>query len=275
MNLTKERRLQAGGYGELWLCWRRDTFERVVVKFLLNADDYVGRTAFSREINLLQRGLPGMISLLAFNLNAPTPFYVMPYADDGSIEKYAGRLSEVALLGVARHIAQTIAGVHEAQLVHGDLKPANILAARTGVLAVADPLGNGTSCTMCFADNRGGTPGYCAPEVLREGLSPAADVYSFGATMYHLCTGRRPRAGEQLDRLIAQTSAPDWVKQLVDGCCAADPNRRPSMARVSCHLGQIRLDQSSSSVSSTAGDSPAAALWGLALLVGVLWATSD
>jgi serine/threonine protein kinase len=53
---------------------------------------------------------------------------------------------------------------------------------------------------MLFAENRGGTPGYMAPEIMRGGaISPQADVYSYAATMSHLMTGRRPKNGDNLD----------------------------------------------------------------------------
>ena len=93
----------------------------------------------------------------------------------------------------------TLANLHAGYDVHGDVKPDNVLVTQEGRLQVADPLGNGSVFTMLFFENHGGTPGYWAPEVRAGGpISYAGDVHSYGATLYELLTGRRPRDGQRL-----------------------------------------------------------------------------
>ena len=118
----------------------------------------------------------------------------------GSLTRYAGRLTENQLHAVAADVGRTLAVLHAGYVAHGDIKPDNILVSQDGRLQVADPLGNGVGCTVLFSEHHGGTPGYWAPEVCAGGpISYAAEVYSYGATLYELLTGRKPQDGRRLD----------------------------------------------------------------------------
>jgi serine/threonine protein kinase len=84
--------------------------------------------------------------------------------------------------------------------MYDDVKPDNVLLTKHDPLQVADRLGNGTLVTILFAENRGGTPGYMAPEIIAGGtIARASDVYSYGATIYHLLTGKVPQHVQRLD----------------------------------------------------------------------------
>jgi len=114
----------------------------------------------------------------------------------GSLSQYAGRLTGIQLRAVAADLARMLANLHAANDVHGDFKPDNILLTEQGQLQVGDPLGNGTLVTILFSENRGGTPGYMAPEIAAgTSISRPGDVYSYGATLYHLLTGHVPQQG--------------------------------------------------------------------------------
>lgn len=104
-------------------------------------------------------------SVASLDFGGRTPFYVMPYLEGGSLSQHAGRLGVAQLQEVAENLAGTLATLHIAFDLHGDFKPDNVLLTKQGLLQVADPLGNGTLFTILFAENRGGTPGYMAPEI--------------------------------------------------------------------------------------------------------------
>jgi serine/threonine protein kinase len=229
---------RSGGNGDLYIGQRSDTRESVVVKFLREAHLPDSRKAFLREVRILARKLCGLVPILGWDTTADQPFYVMPLMKGGSLSQYAGRLTDAQLDAVAADLAQTLANLHGANDLHGDFKPDNILLTEQGQLQVADPLGNGTLATILFSENRGGTPGYMAPEIAAGGsISRAADVYSYGATLYHLLTGHRPGQGQRPDPKSERFSKAPRIRELIAICCHSDPDARPTMQEVVRMLG--------------------------------------
>jgi serine/threonine protein kinase len=157
----------------------------------------------------------------------------MPYLPGGPLTQYAGRLFDGQVHAVAMEIAMTLATLHAANIAHGDIKPDNILVTHDGHLQVADPLGNGVGCTMLFSQNRGGTPGYWAPEVCAGApISYPADVYSYGALLYQLLTGRKPNDGQKFDPVSDGYVNAPFVVQVIVACCCNIPAARPTMQEV-------------------------------------------
>lgn len=241
--------LEPGGYGDVWVGLLCDTQEYVVVKFLRDPHLPQNRRAFAREVRLLSRRLRGLVTIIFADINGQVPYYVMPYLNRGTLTQYAGRLTDNQLLGVAAELASTLANMHAINEVHGDTKPDNILVNCDGHLQLADPLGNGTLVTMLFSPNGGGTPGYCAPEIVNGGpVSKPGDVFSFGATLYHLQTGTRPRPGQRLDPAAEGYENAPKISEIIAVCCQADPAARPTMQEVLRMLGgasfaDIRVDR--------------------------------
>ena len=232
------RQLASGGYGDVFIGQRNDTGEYVVRKILREWHLQHAREGFEREVRVLARGLPGLVPLLAWDLTAQPPFYIMPYLAGGALTKYAGTLSTNQLHNVAGELAQTLANLHSALEVHGDVKPDNILVTQDGRLQIADPLGNGTLFTMLFSGNRGGTPGYWAPEVRNGGsISRAGDVYSYGVRLHHLLTGRKPQEGQNLYLTQQEQVRAPKLSEIIKACCQIEPDSRPSMYEVLRMLG--------------------------------------
>lgn len=231
--VTPLRLLADGGNGDLYLGRRSDTGDFVVIKFLRECHVTEARKAFGREVRILLRQFPGLVPILFARTEAPRPFYVMPYFPGGTLATHAGRLSDAQLRTVAIEIAEVLANLHAVSIAHGDVKPQNTLVSNDGHMRVADPLGNGMGCTVLFSEHHGGTPGYWAPEV-REGgaISPSGDVYSYGATLYHMATGSAPREGDRLDLLAGSLPAPAEIRDVVTACCQIHPRARPSMPDV-------------------------------------------
>ena len=86
-------------------------------------------------------------------------------------------------------VAMGLKVIHDARLVHADIKPANILVTEEGIVKVID---FGQSCEIGTIKPRiQGTPDYIAPEqVKRQPITPLTDVFNLGATMYWLLTGQ-------------------------------------------------------------------------------------
>lgn len=139
-------------------------------------------------------------------------------------------------------VAEGLGAMHEANLLHTDLKPNNILIALDGAVKIID---FGQSCPIGFRKPRiQGTPDYIAPEqVERWNLSRRTDVFNFGATLYWTLTGQAyptmiTKKGTQHDRKEARRKSvpapqalnpeiPSALSRLVMQACALDPNDRP------------------------------------------------
>lgn len=232
-NYEYVRPLDSGGRGDVHLYYFRTKNLQVAVKFLRDSHLRHQKRAFFREIDMLAKQLPGTVKLLDFNKLANPPYYVMEYLGGGTLTQYAGRLPDDHLLTLARGLANVLATFHSKCGPHGDYKPDNIFAAQDGKLKLGDPAGNGYGFSVLLAPARGGTPGYWAPEIQNNGtVSPQADVFSFGATLYHLVTGRRPVDGQQLDPLANGFMCPSRLREVILLCTRTDPKTRPTMQHV-------------------------------------------
>lgn len=224
---------RSGGNADLQIGRRSDTGEHVVVKFLRDFRLPHARRAFEREVRILARRSPGMMPILFADASGERPYYVMPFLSGGSLAQYAGRLSDEQLVAVACEMGRSLAALHATHISHGDIKPDNILVSGDGKLQVADPLGNGIGCTVLFSQNHGGTPGYWAPEVQAGGpISPPGDVFSYGATLYHLLTGSKPQDGQRLDLVLQGHARAQKIREIIAVCCQRDPAARPNIQEV-------------------------------------------
>lgn len=121
------------------------------------------------------------------------------------LARQSGPLGPGEATAVAMDLCGAVAAVHAAGLVHADIKPSNVMRERGGRIVLMD-FGAGVDLTpevpsgpVC------GTPAVMAPEVLRgEVPTPATDVYSLGALLYFLLTGRYPVEAETLAELAAR-----------------------------------------------------------------------
>src|SRR5438477_3911559 len=142
------------------------------------------------------------------------PFFSMKFATAGSLHDAAPTLRNQPrkCVQLMAKVARATEYAHSRGILHRDLKPGNILLDDRGEVLVSDfglakaVEGNSDltkSLTTC------GTPGYLAPEQA-EGvpikLTPAADVYSLGAILFDLLTGRPPFVGENALAVIRQTA---------------------------------------------------------------------
>lgn len=136
-------------------------------------------------------------------------FVVMRLVPGKSLSAYVGQLSaeEVARLGA--QVARALHAAHRRGLVHRDVKPANILVepGEGGLKASVVDFGLSTQGEGMMA----GTPGYLAPEVVREGRAgPEADVFGLGATLYHLLVGTPPQQTYSFLELLEMLRAGKW-----------------------------------------------------------------
>jgi len=164
------------------------------------------------------------------------------------------RLGTRELVAIGEELVGALAATHAIGVVHGDLKPANIVRHRDGRWIVLD---FGSSAPVHGAI-RSGTPAYAAPELLDGGLpSPASDLYSLGAVLFRLATGRLPVEADTLDALKARHAdgrrprltdlRPDLPMRLagaIEHALARNPDERPASAGAfAAELGAALRDQ--------------------------------
>ncbi|CAL4954952.1 unnamed protein product [Urochloa decumbens] len=162
---------------------------------------------------------------------------------DAAARSVGGRLDKRAVRGYAADVARGLAYLHGLSLVHGDVKPANVVLGADGRAKLADfgCARPATELGSASARPLGGTPAFMAPEVARgEEQGPAADVWALGCTVLELATGRAPWSGVRdllaAVHLIGFTDAtpevPAWMsaeaKDFLARCFVRDPRGRCS-----------------------------------------------
>lgn len=184
-----------------------------------------------------------------------------------------GPLPLARVLGIADQIAAGLAAVHARNVIHRDVKPANIIYDASTREAVLGDLGLARSLdvsTITTSDAIMGTPGYLAPEqVDPDGeITTSTDVYQLGATIFALLAGRAPFAGKPAQVLYAVMHAPapdlhalnptvpHGVASVVARALAKDPASRPADALRLAHELRAAAEQAPVSVPGAAIPEP-------------------
>ena len=259
-----ERRLGTGGMGNVYLGTHTQSSEQAAIKVLpasiAREEGFSER--FGREIQAL-RQLSNR-HIVAFFQNGVcedgTLFYAMEYVDGPTLTaeiQSRKRLPWREVLSLALQAATALKAAHDAGVIHRDLKPSNLMLTRDRVLKLAD-----FGVASLFASSRLtqagsviGTAEYMSPEQARgQRATPRSDLYSLGAVLYAMLTGRPPFSGattgeilqkhqySQFDRPGLYVPAiPRLLEELVCQLLEKDPAKRPPDALVVMRrLEQIR-----------------------------------
>ncbi|GAA0992363.1 serine/threonine-protein kinase [Acrocarpospora macrocephala] len=241
------RRLGEGGMGVVHLGLDRDNRE-VAVKVLHPhvASDLKARDRLTREVETMRRvRSPRVAEVLDADLIGATPYIVTRFAPGRTLEQHVledGPLAAHDLIRLARGLCEAMVAVHAADVIHRDLKPANVmLVERPGGF---DPLVidfgiahlvNATRLTQTgmFV----GTPGYLAPEIIRDaGITQAADVHALAATVFFAATAQPPFGSGTfevvcyniLEGKAKVDLAPAWLRGWLRLALSTDVGTRPT-----------------------------------------------
>jgi eukaryotic-like serine/threonine-protein kinase len=230
------RRVAEGGSSEVWLAEDRELGRRVALKVIdgrMLATPAV-RARMENEIGLARKLPAGRaVEILGLHDVDGLLLLEMEYLSGGDLGQFRGR----SLAVFARPLleaAEALGAAHDAGLVHGDLKCANVLLDAGGHARLAD-FG---LMTMTGEAVAGGSPYNMSPQRLRgEPASPADDLYAFGAMLYELLSGQPPYyPGITRDRvlhepvppLVPRAPAPERARQLALRLLAKSPDARPA-----------------------------------------------
>lgn len=197
-----DHRIGRGRTGEVWLAWDRGGIARPVALKRLGADvdDEAVRALRAEAAALARLDHPHVLGVIDVIADPPGLALVLPYLRGGSVRDLLDEratLGLAELVGLLRPVADAVDSVHRAGLVHGDLKPDNVLLSGDGEPVVAD---FGVARVMGRHAPDGvlvGTPAYLDP-ALSDGRAPDAssDVYALGVMAYEALCGRLPHRGE-------------------------------------------------------------------------------
>jgi hypothetical protein len=227
------RKLGEGGMGVVWLAADREG-RRVALK-LLSREHAAERTYLTRFFREAQAAIalrhPNLVQGIEVGQDGSLYFYAMEYVPGGSVAGRlveAGRFTPEHSVRIVRDVCRGLSYAHGQGVVHRDVKPANIMLAEGGAAKLADlGLARRTDRDITALTTSGqtlGTPHYMAPEQIRDARQADArsDIYSLGATWYHMLVGAPPfRGPTALDichqHLNAPVSFPDPVASQVPG----------------------------------------------------------
>jgi len=249
----------AGGMGVVYRA-RDEQLERdVAIKVLspgLLADD-VARKRFRKEaLSLARLNHPNVAIVHEFGSQDDTDFLVTEYILGTTLDvKLArGTLSSKEVINLGSQLMQGLTAAHEQGIVHRDLKPANLRLTPDGRLKILDfglaqlaPHASESGMTATLTDSQQvtGTLPYMAPEQLRgEPTDQRGDIWSAGAVLYEMATGRRPFPQSNSPLLINAilNQPPDppsavnpavsiGLEQIILKALDKDPNHRYQSAR--------------------------------------------
>ena len=275
-------KIAEGGMGTVYKGRERESGKIVAVKLVSPqmAKNPVFLQRFEKEYNAA-RSLdhPNVVRALDYGTAAGRPYLVMEFVDGESLGQRLvrdGRLPEAEAVRLIGQVAQALQKAHRQGLIHRDVKPDNVMVTRDGEAKLAD-LGLvkelETDINLTRTGRGLGTPHFMAPEQFKNAKNADArcDIYSLGATLYMLVTGKMPfQSSGPLDawmkkmnnelipprQINADLSA--RVDAVIQRAMNADPEQRPASCR---EFLEELTGQSSGKTASSVAPQPTQDLW--------------
>jgi tetratricopeptide (TPR) repeat protein len=208
--------LGAGGMGAVYKAMDQTLGRFVAIKVMkkaLGENPQLVESFFREARAAAALNHPNIVQIYSCGQEKMQPYIVMELVGGGRLDqlmKDNEPVDEVRVLEVGLNVAEGLRAAHEVGLVHGDIKPANILFDTHGVAKVVD---FGLAQFVNLQQQRGeiwGTPYYIAPEVARgQKADHRSDVYSLGGTLFHALTSKPPFDGPTAaDVVLARLKQP-------------------------------------------------------------------
>ncbi|MCY3023360.1 MAG: protein kinase [Planctomycetota bacterium] len=258
-------RIGAGGMGTVYKA-KQQSMDRIVALKILNERysanaEFVDR--FIREARAAgQLNHPNVIHVHDISRANGRHYFSMEFVDGPSVKellRLEKRIGVTRALDIVLQTAKALEFSHENKIIHRDVKPDNIMLTKEGIVKLAD-LGIAKSF-----DEKGpspkehrrvmGTPHYMAPEqALGKAIDHRVDIYSLGATFYHMVTGKTPFSGSTANEILKAhiqeslppiqeltPDVPDPVCFIIERMMAKLPEKRyPDMAKVIADIERVQ-----------------------------------
>ena len=202
-----EKELGHGGMGGVYLARDKMLDRKVAIKVMLKelGSDPTFVERFQREAQAAARlNHPNIAQIYSFGQEQGMPYIAMELVPGGSLDKdmeaNPGTLDQVRVMRIGQQLVDALALAAEQGLVHGDVKPENVLYAEDGTAKLVD---FGLAAMQGDSNEIWGTPYYISPEKCRrQKIDFRADIYSLGGTLYHALTGQPPFEGEDANAVV-------------------------------------------------------------------------
>lgn len=259
---TDVHEIGRGGFGIVYRCTQTSLDRTVAIKVLTRELDATGMERFAREQRAMGRLSmhPNVVTILEVGTtDSAHPYIVMQFFPGGSLDSKIRRegpvrIADVLDLGIK--ISDALDAAHRIEIIHRDVKPANILLDAVGEPALADfGIAHISGGFETETGTVTGSPAFAAPEVLNgEEPTTASDVYGLGATLFAALTGhvafQRRRDESIVTQFLRVTSrpfpnlrekgVPDDLSQTLERAMSVDPSSRPSVAQLSREIREIQ-----------------------------------
>ena len=258
--LSDGTEIGVGASAVVYKATQLDLSRDVAVK-LLSVSDPAFIRRFKREAKTLGKlsQSSGIVTIYDTGVNkAGQPFLILELCQASLLDQLRndGPLEPVEACRILAKVAVAVSEAHEAGVVHRDLKPGNVLVSADDRFLVTDfGISTVSGTTTGQTSSVGFTAGYVAPEtIMGEEVGPAADVYSLGATLFHIITGDTPFSSPDGDaNLLAlvnriateplpdlrQDGVPDVVCRTIEWAMSKDPLERPTAEQLHQRLQAI------------------------------------
>ncbi|MHC4932978.1 MAG: serine/threonine-protein kinase [Planctomycetota bacterium] len=230
-------KIASGGMGTVYMA-KQISLDRVVAVKVLSpklAEREMHVELFLREARTVGRlNHPNVISGIDVGEQDGVRYFVMEYGSGTSAAKLlerGGAFDEARVADIAMQIGRGLQHAHEAGMVHRDVKPGNILLTKDGIAKLCDL---GLARVKPGEGQPMGTPAYISPEQAKgqEDVDIRSDLYSFGATLYHMLVGHPPfTGGPQIVMVKHVGEQPTPLREI-------DPDISEGMARIVAKLMQ-------------------------------------
>ena len=247
--------LGAGGMGRVFLglsAGGRPVAVKVIHPQLVAQPEF--RTRFRREV-AAARKVSALFTAMVVDadVDGPAPWLATAYVAGPSLSEAVtehGPLSVSALLALAAGLAESLAAIHAAGVVHRDLKPMNVLLAEDGPRVIDFGISRAVEATwLTEAGIVMGSAGFMSPEQAEGGeVGPASDIFSLGAVLTFAATGEGPfgsGSSQALAYRVVHSPAsidqvPDELRPLVSRCLAKEPGSRPGPEDILAEIGPVQ-----------------------------------
>ncbi|MES2318306.1 MAG: protein kinase [Pseudomonadota bacterium] len=216
------RKLGEGGFGEVYQAWDARLERHVAIKRLKSQalSSHPGHLLDEARMAASLRH-PAFVRIFSIDGDGGQHSIVMEYVEGSTLRQLAqGQpMPEAHVLDIVRQVASAMEEAHASKLIHGDLKPSNLMLDATGAVRILDfglasRIDPDATQSVAF-DQTEGTVAYLAPELLLGARqNPQSDIYALGVVTYELLTGARPFAhlgGLALAAAHIQSSSDLWV----------------------------------------------------------------